>query len=444
MNVTCCYWLLLAVTGCPNFRISEQQQPKPGVKKAAGGGKKYDLMQKKSSGDVPTVTGTASGGRDKGGDDDISGGFRNSAGGFRKSSSGYSHLGCCSAVPYNLAEEPDHLGDNLSRTPAKMAASSSRPCVVPVRLADPTDGYCYKNLINSEGEDRQQPPTSLISNQSGTISDERNVSLQGDTSPMSEQSGYVTNDSSNKNSSESSVASSLSTPSSSEEDAAAGRPDVAAERPDVAAERPDVAAERPDVAAERPDVATGQTGRHSGTTFNDNKKKPLEQVVKKNGLSQIKSEDECEDDGGDCYGDNKHAEDSWRGSCAPQQQQSAQLLQSPSLLLQDRRTQRARSEEPPVSAQRANSFGTTRRTRFTSDSAVNCHSASSGCGLVSPLKESEAKAKVLGTGRNSILPPREFRDMSLSSGRTFGRQAADSSDHLRHYSLEWFRKIYST
>ncbi len=399
------------------------------MKKAAGGGKKYDLMRKKSSGDVPPVT--ASGGRDKGGDDDISGSFRKSAGGFRKSSSGYSHLGCCSAVPYNLAEEPDHLGDNLSRTPAKMAASSSRPCV-PVRLADPTDGYCYKNSINCEGEDRQQPPQSLISNQSGTISDERNVSLQGDTSPMSEQSGYVTNDSSNKNSSESSVASSVSTPSSSEEEAAAERPDVAAVRPDMAAERPDVAAERPDMAAERPDVAAGQTGRHSGTTLNDNKKKPLEQVAK-NGLSQIKSEDECEDDGGDCYGDDgKHAEDhSWRGSCAPQTPpltQQQQLLQSPSLLLQDRRTQRARSEEPPVSAQRANSFGTTWRTRFTSDSAVNCHSASGGCGLVSPLKESEAKAKVLGTGRNSILPPREFRDMS--SGRTFGRQ--DSSDHLRH------------
>ena len=398
--------MTLAVTGCRNFRISEQQQPKPGMKKAAGGGKKYDLMRKKSSGDVPTVTGTASGSRDKGGDDDISGGFRKSAGGFRKSSSGYSHLGCCSAVPYNLAEEPDHLGDNLSRTPAKLAATS-RPCV-PVRLADPTDGYCYKNSINCEGEERQQPPPSLISNQSGTISDERNVSLQGDTSPMSEQSGYVTNDSSNKNSSESSVASSVSTPSSSEEDAAA---------------------ERPDLAAERPDVAAGQTGRHSGTTLNDNKKKPLEQVAKKNGLSQIKSEDECEDDGGDCYGDGKHAVDhSWRGSCGPQQQQPAQLLQSPSLLLQDRRTQRARSEEPPVSAQRANSFGTTRRTRFTSDSAVNCHSASGDCGPVSPLKESEAKAKVLGTGRNSILPPREFRDMS--SGRTFGRQ--DSSDHLRH------------
>jgi hypothetical protein len=235
---------------------------------------------------------------------------------------------------------------------------------------------------------------------------------------MSEQSGYVTNDSSNKNSSESSVASSVSTPSSSEEDAAA---------------------ERPDLAAERPDVAAGQTGRHSGTTLNDNKKKPLEQVAKKNGLSQIKSEDECEDDGGDCeddggdcYGDGKHADDSWRGSCGPQTTpltQQQQLLQSPSLLLQDRRIQqRARSEEPPVSAQRANSFGTTRRTRFTSDSAVNCHSASGDCGPVSPLKESEAKAKVLGSGRNSILPPREFRDMS--SGRTFGRQ--DSSDHLRH------------
>ncbi len=397
------------------------------MKKAAGGGKKYDLMRKKSSGDIPPVT--ASGGRDKGGDDDISGSFRKSAGGFRKSSSGYSHLGCCSAVPYNLAEEPDHLGDNLSRTPAKMAATS-RPCVAPVRLADPTDGYCYKNSINCEGEDKHQPPQSLISNQSGTNSDDRNVSFPEDTSPMSEQSGYVTNDSSNKNSSESSVASTVSTPSSSEEDAAAERPDVAAKGSDVAAERPDVAAERPDVAAERPDVTAGQTGRQSGTTLlNDNKKKPLEQVAKKNGLSQIKSEDECEDDGCDCYGDGKHAVDhSWRGSCGPQLQQPAQLLQSPSLLLQDRRTQRARSEEPPVSAQRANSFGTTRRTRFTSDSAVNCHSAASGCGLVSPLKESEAKAKVLGTGRNSILPPREFRD--LSSGRTFGRQ--DSSDHLRH------------
>jgi hypothetical protein len=47
------------------------------------GSKKYELLRKKSS---ESVTSSGSGS------------------GFRKSSSGYSHLGCCSAVPYNLAE----------------------------------------------------------------------------------------------------------------------------------------------------------------------------------------------------------------------------------------------------------------------------------------------------------------------------------------------------
>jgi hypothetical protein len=401
-------------------------EPKFGLKKA---GKKYELMRKKSSGDVPT-TGRSGG----------SGGGSS----FRKSSSGYSHLGCCSAVPYNLAEEPDHLGENLSRTPAK--AVQHPPC--PVRLADPAGDNCGSSLSAAaavrtfshctEEKERLQlsvdaaaavkssecyrPPAVSEKDVKGREEDEdasgsSPVATPEDVSPMSEQSGYVTN---SNNSSDSVHSTTVTTPTSSEEEVAATRT-----------------------------ISVGCTqygGRETAAGT-------------KNGLGPIKSEDECEDDG-DTDGAVQAAES--RSSVMNGQGESSnissprsrQQLQSPSLLLG--RTHRARSEEPTRgAADHPRDEGEARRPRLKSQSVsgdtANRVAASNDLAPSPPanLKEpkdlpvsamSSKQPKVDG----SIPPPRAFRDIAFRSPSGGGRrgQAATEYDHLRYLSL-WVENFFT-